>query len=49
MHNIFDPLFTGYDMYRAWVWPDEYPNERQPRLENWSTSDLEAYCGGIYV
>jgi hypothetical protein len=33
------------DMYRAWVIPDLYPNERQPRLENWSAEDKEAFCG----
>lgn len=33
------------DMYRSWVWPDLYPNERPPVLKNWSDEDLEMYCG----
>lgn len=45
MNNIFDGLFSGFDMYRAWVIPELYPHEPQPRLENWSKDDLEMYCG----
>jgi len=43
--NIFDPEFSGLEMYRAWVMPEMYPNQPQPRLENWSKEDLEMYCG----
>lgn len=46
--HIFDGLLNGMpriDMYRAWVIPELYPDERQPRLENWLESDREAYCG----
>lgn len=45
MNNIFDSLFTGFDMYRSWVIPEMYPNERRARIENWSKDDLEMYCG----
>lgn len=48
MNNIFDSLFTGFDMYRSWVIPEMYPNERRARIENWSKDDLEMYCG-IYA
>ena len=51
--NIFDSQFNGMagsQMYRAWAIPDLFPEERQPRLENWSADDLEAYCGiGVTV
>lgn len=30
-------------MYRAWVYPEFYPKEPQPRLENWSAEDLEEF------
>lgn len=46
--DIFDGALNGMpgiDMYRAWVWPDAYPKERQPVLKNWDPEDLEAYCG----
>jgi len=35
------------DMYRSWVFPDLYPNERQPVLKNWSAEDLWDYCGKV--
>lgn len=49
--NIFDvgAVIVAGDMYRAWVAPDLYPNERQPRLENWHPEDLIATCGGQYA
>lgn len=48
LDNIFGSAFSQCarsDMYRAWVYPELYPNERQPVLSNWSVEDLEAYCG----
>jgi hypothetical protein len=30
-------------MYRAWAYPDSYPEERQPVLKNWPKEDLEDY------
>lgn len=47
-HGIFDSTFNGMgrsEMYRAWAIPELFPKEPQPRLENWSDEDLEAYCG----
>ncbi|WP_232535630.1 hypothetical protein [Nocardia terpenica] len=38
--NIFDPEFNGsprLDMYRSWVDPEMYPDERPARIENWDT------------
>lgn len=46
--SIFSPGLNGMpgiDMYRAWVVPDLFPDQKQPRLENWSAEDLEAFCG----
>jgi hypothetical protein len=46
--DIFDGALNGMpgiEMYRAWVFPDMYPDERQPVLSNWSAEDLEAFCG----
>lgn len=48
---IFDGLLNGMpgiEMYRSWVIPELNPYMPQPRLENWSAEDLEAYCG-IYA
>lgn len=52
--EIFDSVFSSAfssaphaDMYRAWVFPDLYPDEPQPRLNNWPDEDLWMYCGII--
>lgn len=49
--SVFDigAVAVAANMYRAWVTPSEYPNERQPRLENWPLEDKIAYCGGTYA
>ena len=31
------------DMYRSWVYPDMYEDEREAVLDNWSDDDLENY------
>jgi len=49
MNNIFDGLFTGFDMYRSWVIPELYPSEKPAMLSNWSEQDLEMYVGGEYL
>lgn len=33
------------DMYRSWIFPDMYPEERQPVLKNWPDEDLADFCG----
>lgn len=45
-------LFSGalnsaarIDMYRSWLYPDLYPNERGAVLQNWSPEDKTMYCG----
>lgn len=46
--SIMDPTFNGMgasEMYRGWVFPELYPNQPQPRLENWSAEELELDCG----
>jgi len=48
MNDVFTGVMASApraDMYRAWVAPDLFPNERQPVLKNWPAEDLEAYCG----
>lgn len=52
MNNIFDGALNGggrTTMYRSWVFPDVFPDERPPVLSNWHQEDLEAYCGGEFV
>lgn len=47
--NIFDSEFNGIpgiDMYRSWVEPDLYPQERPARIENWSEYDREDFGNG---
>ena len=46
--NIMDSLFNGMggsEYYRSLVFPELFPHEPKPRLENWSQQDLEMYCG----
>lgn len=50
LDSVFSSGFSSSpraDMYRAWVEPSLYPNERQPVLNNWPAEDLWAYCGII--
>ncbi|AEK09294.1 hypothetical protein SEA_SQUEE_49 [Mycobacterium phage Squee] len=47
--NIFDGQFSGMsgvDMYRAWVTPELYPNQKRALIENWDPQDIEMYVGG---
>lgn len=48
MHNIFDGALNGggrTTMYRSWVFPDVYPDERPAMTQNWSDEEKEAFCG----
>lgn len=48
MNNIFDGQFNGLargSMYRAWVFPDVFPEERPAMIPNWSDEEKEAFCG----
>lgn len=48
MNNIYDSQFNGLArgmMYRAWVFPDVFPDERPAMLQNWSDEEKEAFCG----
>jgi hypothetical protein len=50
MHNIMDPLFNGMggsEFYRAQIFPDLFPHQKQMMLENWSKQDLEMYVKGV--
>lgn len=51
MISVFDigALAVHGDMYKAWVAPDAFPGQPQPRLSNWNEEDLTAYCGGQYM
>lgn len=44
MNNVFDSGIKLPLMYRAWVFPDLFPDERQPVLKNWHPDDLEDYA-----
>jgi hypothetical protein len=46
--NIFDGCFAGMggrEMYLAWVMPDLFPHQPQPRVESWPEDELEYGCG----
>lgn len=43
--DVFD---LGDPRYAAQVMPELFPKERQAVLKNWSTDDLEMFCG-IYT
>lgn len=48
MLNIMDPLFNGMagsEFYRAQVFPELFPHEKQMLIDNWSAEDREMYCG----
>lgn len=47
--NLFDTTITRNDLYRSFVAPELYPEERPARIENWSAQDREMYCGGEYT
>lgn len=52
MNNLLDPTFNGMprsELYRAQVFPELFPHEREMRLENWSQDDLEMYVGGVFT
>lgn len=48
--NIMDSIFNGMggsEMYRAQVFPELFPNQKQMLTGNWSVQDLEMYCGKV--
>lgn len=48
MHNVMDSLFNGMpgsEFYRAQVFPELFPHEKQMLIHNWSPEDIEMYCG----
>ena len=49
--NVFDPsaLEVRQKMYQGWVFPDLYPFQPQPVLDNSHIEDLAAFCGGEYT
>ena len=50
--SIFDGAFNGMpgsEMYRAEVAPEMFPDQKRMMLENWSSDDLEMYCGGVFT
>lgn len=38
-------VFSLESRYQACAFPDLFPEERQPVLNNWSDEDLADYCG----
>lgn len=49
MNNIFDIEITRLELYRSYVVPELYPNERPARVDNWPAEDREMYCGGEFA
>ncbi len=52
MHNLIDPTFNGMpasEMYRAQVFPELWPHQREMMLDNWPIEDLEMYVGGQFT
>lgn len=48
LDSVFSPGFSSCvrsEMYRAWVYPEIYPEQPQPRLVNWHPEDLVMFCG----
>lgn len=49
MLNIMDGLFNGMagsEFYRAQVFPELFPHEKQMMIQNWSKDDIEMYVKG---
>lgn len=49
MHNLLDATFNGMagsEFYRAQIFPELFPHEKQMLIDNWSAEDREMYCGG---
>ena len=52
MHNLLDSLFNGMpgsEMYRAQIFPELFPHQRDMQLVNWPLDDLEMYVGGKFT
>ena len=52
MSNLLDSTFNGMprsELYRAQLFPELWPHEKEMMLENWSQDDLEMYVGGIFT
>jgi hypothetical protein len=48
MYNLLDSTFNGMggsEFYRAQIFPELFPNEKQMLIGNWSEEDREMYCG----
>lgn len=48
--NIMDALFNGMagsEFYRAQVFPELFPHEKQMLIQNWSALDIEMYVKGF--
>lgn len=46
--NIMDKVFNGMpasEMYRAQVFPELFPHQKQMLIHNWSHEDRVMYCG----
>lgn len=52
MVNIMDSAYNGMpgsELYRAQVFPELYPHQKQMDISKWSAEDREMYCGGEYT
>lgn len=52
MNNILDATFNGMpgsEMYRAQLFPELWPHQKEMLIENWCQDDLEMYVGGVFT
>ena len=50
MHNLLDATFNGMgasEMYRAQLFPDLFPHQKEMLVHNWPKQDIEMYVIGM--
>ena len=50
MQNLLDSTFNGMpasEFYRAQVFPELFPHEKQMLLQNWTQDDIEMFVTGV--
>ena len=49
-NNVMDATFNGMggsEFYRAQVFPELFPHQKQMLIDNWSDDDIEMYVTGL--
>ena len=50
MHNLLDATFNGMggsEMYRAQIFPELFPHQKEMLVHNWPKQDIEMYVIGM--